>query len=222
MSTKRTLTQQEEQTLISHLDIKGTLKDEFGLSDIAMFASPTEYKQIRNTTAIILMLDAGLRVGELLGLWWTDLYFDAKPVRTLTLRAAIAKGKNERFIPLPARTHAALARYNSNPRLIMDWPQTQPLFANHPQGRAITSRTIERITESAGLAALGFPVHPHMLRHTYATKLLKVTDIRTVQELLGHKHIASTQIYTHTNIEDKTRAVHDMEERSRRRPAITH
>lgn len=175
--------------------------------------SPQEWKSARNIIAAVLMMDAGLRVGEVVGLWVTDVYFQNKPVTTLTVRAAIAKGRKERHVPVTQRLRAALIRFNQEPYLLPDLPDIQRVITNKPQGHGLTTRTLERIITAAGEAALGHPVNPHMLRHTYATKLLRVTDIRTVQELLGHKHIGSTMIYTHVNDEDKRRAVYNMEDK---------
>jgi len=168
------------------------------------------WKSLRNVTATILMLDAGLRVGEVVGLTYDDLYFELKPVKTLIVRKMIAKKQHQREIPLTERLRSILLCYYNYPPGFDFHLQQRPLISRTAQGGTLTTRSVERIITSAGLAALGFPVNPHMLRHTYATKLMKVTDIRTVQELLGHKHVSSTQIYTHVNDEDKRRAVADM------------
>lgn len=167
------------------------------------------------------MMDAGLRVGEVTGLIFTDVYFNNLPVSILTVRAGIAKGRQERIIPVTKRLNTALARFNQQPYLIENWPNFQHLISAKPQGLSVTTRTIERIITAAGIAALGRPVNPHMLRHTYATKLLRVTDIRTVQELLGHKNLSSTQIYTHVNDEDKRNAIAKMESRCTLTPDLT-
>jgi len=77
--------------------------------------------------------------------------------------------------------------------------------------RCITTRQIENIVLAASMKSLGRPLNPHMLRHTFASKLLRVTNIRTVQILLGHSCITSTQIYTHPNEDDKKKAIDAME-----------
>jgi len=184
---------------------------EFGFSEHNTTNTPQEWKAARNILAAVLMMDAGMRVGEVTGLWVTDVYFRLQPVSTITVRAAIAKGKRIRNIPVTRRLQAALACFNKEPYLLPDLPDIQRVICNTPQGHGLTTRTIERIITAAGEAALGRPVHPHMLRHTYATKLLRVTDIRTVQELLGHKNLSSTQIYTHVNDEDKRNAIEKMQ-----------
>lgn len=209
----RTLTPQDEFRLLRHLCGPTPMLDEWGMRQIIDMESPKKWKATRNTIAAVLMLDAGLRVGEVVGLWVTDVYFQNKPVSTLTVRAAIAKGRKERHVPVTQRLKAALTRFNQEPYLLPDLPDIQRVISNKPQGHGLTTRTLERIITAAGEKALGHPVNPHMLRHTYATKLLRVTDIRTVQELLGHKHIGSTMIYTHVNDDDKRRAVLNMEDK---------
>ncbi|MBA7534831.1 Tyrosine recombinase XerC [subsurface metagenome] len=170
-----------------------------------------KWKELRNLLAVLFMLDAGLRVGEVAGLRYPDVYFENQPVKTLCVRKIIAKKHREREIPLTERIIIVLSHYLPFPALIMDHPFGQALIATKPWGHALTTRTLERIVTRGGEAALGFPVNPHMLRHTYATKLMKITDIRTVQELLGHKNVSSTQIYTHVNDEDKRKAVLDLQ-----------
>ena len=170
-----------------------------------------KWKELRNLLAALFMLDAGLRVGEVTGLRYTDVYFELQPVKTLRVRKIIAKKHHEREIPLTERIIIVLGHYHNCPPLIWKYPFAQPLIRRKPQGIALTTRSLERIVTKAGESALGFPVNPHMLRHTYATKLMKVTDIRTVQELMGHKHVSSTQIYTHVNDEDKRKAITDLQ-----------
>lgn len=209
----RTLTPQDEFRLLRKLNHRHGMTDGYGfLTDTDMIQTKS-WKAARNILATVLMMDAGLRVGEVVGLWVTDVYFQNQPVSTLTVRAAIAKGRQVRHVPVTQRLKAALARFNQEPYLLPDLPDIQRLICNKPQGHGLTTRSLERIITAAGIGALGYPVNPHMLRHTYATKLLRVTDIRTVQELLGHKNLSSTQIYTHVNDEDKRRAVYNMEDK---------
>lgn len=179
--------------------------------DSSAHFSSLKWKELRNLLAVLFMLDAGLRVGEVVGLRYNDVYFENQPVKTLRVRKIIAKKHHEREIPLTERIVIVLGYFLACPLLIWDYPFIQSLITAKPQGSALTTRTLERIVTKAGMSALGFPVNPHMLRHTYATKLMKVTDIRTVQELMGHKHVSSTQIYTHVNDEDKRKAIEGLQ-----------
>jgi len=179
----------EELLILQELDIPGTVKDDFGFSSIFGLVSDVNWKRLRNVLAYLLMLDGG------------------HPCRTLTLRGPISLKGSSREVPVSARLSRALERYTTDPLLIADWPLTQKMITNKPQGRPLTTRTIERIITAAAEKAIGRPVHPHVLRHTFATKLMRKTDIRTVQDLLGHKHISSTQIYTHPSMSDKRQAI---------------
>jgi len=156
------------------------------------------------------MLEAGLRVGEVIQLLITDLVFDLRPVTSVVVREEIAKNHKERIIPTSTRLSDAISQMTES-----CWPHTSSFvslraFYNNIPDKHITTRQVERIINSAGMKSLGRPVHPHMLRHTFASKLMRVTDMRTVQELLGHSHITSTQIYTHPNEDDKKKAIENL------------
>lgn len=165
---------------------------------------------VRNYAMAVLMLDTGLRVGELVQLIWSDLVCAAQPVHTLRVRAEIAKTKRERTIPLSSRCiqviHSLMAGF---------WKRTPTdgslfVFYTYSPQRHITTRQVERIIAVTGEIAIGRPITPHTLRHTFATRLKDVTDIRTVQELLGHQLLTSTQIYTHPNEQDKVTAINSL------------
>ncbi len=168
-------------------------------------------KSIRNYCIALLMLDAGLRVGEVVQMQGSDLYFNSEPVTSITVRADIAKNKTERTVPVSQRLTKAL---KDQFQLLVPtghhW--TDPFIFR--QGRAwphLTTRQVERIIRAAAMKSLGRPIHPHVLRHTFASRLMRKTSIRVVQELLGHKHMSSTQIYTHPNSDDLTKAINAIE-----------
>ncbi len=168
-------------------------------------------KGIRNYLIGCLMLEAGLRVGEVIKLLKSDLFFAGQYVKTLVIRSEIAKNKTERTIPVSTRLANALEKYaKDDPDFYLHGP-SYIIFSRADLDGCITTRQVERIIRTAGMKALGRPVHPHMLRHTFATKLMRVTDMRTVQELLGHSDITSTQIYTHPNEDDKKKAISNLE-----------
>jgi len=176
---------------------------------------------IRNFLACILMSDGGLRVGELLQLNIGDLWDHkhARPQRSIQLISE--KSKLPRLVPLNNRVRDSI-------KIIWDfgWSKnrrdnpTLPAFTTHKGklGKPMTSRQLQRIIREAGQAALGYRVTPHMLRHSFATRLLKKnsrgearTNIRVLQILLGHKNIASTQVYTHPTSEDCQEAVDSLD-----------
>lgn len=155
----------------------------------------------------LCMLDAGLRVGEVVQLKVTAFVFAGSPATALNVPAAIAKGGSERTIPLSDRLQAAIV-------VMMKWwnPSDLPTFEAYafvPRkgGTALTSRQVQRIIFLTGKKAIGRKVHPHELRHTFATRLMRTTNSRVVQQLLGHKQLTSTQIYTHPNGDDLLAAI---------------
>jgi len=150
-------------------------------------------KNARDRAILECLYGGGLRVSELTGIDRDDL----------DLRAGIArvrgKGRKERLAPLGGSAVRALEAYlEERPR--SDDPR--PLFLNRRGGR-LTSRSVHRLLHACVLKAGVDPrTSPHTLRHSFATHLLdRGADLREVQELLGHKNIATTQIYTHVSME---------------------
>ena len=206
----RTLTPDEASALIVGTCPHAERITNSGAPYINPLLSLSHWKEARNSCLVILLLDAGLRANEVMSLVTSDLYFKNMPVQTLFLRAAAAKRHRPRHIPLSVRSRRALHIYNPQPLLVPDLPIGQPAFPHKPQCHRMNNRQLQRIVHHAAGRALSFDVHPHQLRHTFATELLKVTDIRTVQELLGHQQVSSTQIYTHTNDNQKRDAINRM------------
>ena len=152
---------------------------------------------LRDRAMLETMYSAGLRVSELVGLCDGDLDTDEQIVRVR------GKGRKERISPLGSYAIRAIKRYAA--RRIRD-PQADdkgrlaPVFVNR-FGRVLTTRSVGRMLEKyIGQAQLDSRTSPHTLRHSFATHLLdRGADIRSVQELLGHKSLATTQIYTHVS-----------------------
>ncbi|GAI66536.1 unnamed protein product [marine sediment metagenome] len=166
---------------------------------------------IRNYLIGCLMLEAGLRVGEVVALKMSHLYFAGKAVQTLVLTQDITKNKKERTIPISARLKEALEKYRTEYTYIEANLNAESAWRKESSIDTLTTRQVERIINKAGRMGIGRPVHPHMLRHTFATKLMRVTDMDTVKELLGHSDIGSTQIYTHPNEDDKKNAIENID-----------
>lgn len=165
----------------------------------------------RNLLICLLLLDAGLRVGELVQLKVSDVWFELRPVYTLELQPETTKTKVSRMIPLSERTRQAITEYSKSRPHFFSTEPGKPIFGRGYPNDHISPRQVERIIRKAGQGALGIPVHPHMLRHTFATRLMQKTNIRVVQALLGHKSLQSTQIYTHPNDQDLKKAIDSME-----------
>jgi integrase/recombinase XerC len=139
-----------------------------------------------------VLYGAGLRVGELCGLNLDSIDFSEGLVKVL------GKGRKERIVPLHRRGLEAVRMWISDARSDVLRPDSPPeaLFFNR-RGRRMGSRDVRRILDNR--VAMGH-IHPHALRHTYATHLLEGgADLRVVQELLGHESLTTTQIYTHVS-----------------------
>lgn len=165
----------------------------------------------RNVLMVLLLLDAGLRVGELVQLKVSDVWYTNRPAQNLEIRPEISKTKTSRWLPLSGRIKEATIKYaESRHHWVFNTAGTS-LFPFGTGCRPISTRQVERIVRTAGQKALGKRVHPHMLRHTFATRLMQKTNIRVVQTLLGHASLQSTQIYTHPNDQDLKKAIDSME-----------
>lgn len=165
----------------------------------------------RNLLMILLMLDAGLRDGEVVQLIVSDLAICDEPVTALRIRAEISKSKLDRTVPLTIRTTEAIKECHRNL-----WTQAGIFhgsfaFPSRSSSGHLTTVQVERIVKAAAAKSIHRDIHPHMLRHTYATRLMRTTNARIVQQLLGHKFISSTQIYMHPNSADLRKAVDGIE-----------
>lgn len=167
----------------------------------------------RNYTMILIMLDAGLRVSEVSKLTRGCVMFADHFCDVVAVPASIAKTKVERTIPLTNRLKEAIEIMNN-----LYWTPDQTLITEYAfytvdSKLRISPRQIQRIVEMSSLEAIGISINPHMLRHTFATRLMSTTNIRIVQQLLGHASIQSTQIYTHPNNLDLKKAIESLNER---------
>jgi integrase/recombinase XerD len=158
-------------------------------------AAGTTPRALRDQALVELLYGAGLRVGEAVGLAKTDVDLDERLVR------CIGKGDKERIVPLGRPAAEALRRYLSRGRPFLDRRHRPELFLN-AQGGALTRAgaflILRRLAGRAGLEPER--VHPHLLRHSFATHLLEGgADLRSVQEMLGHADLSTTELYTHVS-----------------------
>jgi len=166
---------------------------------------------IRNRTIGLLMLDAGLRVGEVVKLQRSDLWAFDHAHSTIVVRPMVAKTNVERAIPVTERLRLSI---NNMQRYI--WSEegsSANNFAFRIPNRSVpmSIRQVQKIIMHACILA-NIPLRsPHCLRHTFATRIMKQANIRVVQQLLGHSSLTSTQIYTHPDEEDRTNAIMKME-----------
>ena len=152
---------------------------------------------LRDKAVLELMYATGMRVSEIASLKLNDLNLDMGFVK------CTGKGEKERIIPLGSYASRALSRYldKLRPRLLKQKDQSS-LFLSR-LGRKISRQTFwKAIKIYAKKAKIKKEISPHTLRHSFATHLLeRGADLRTVQEMLGHSDISTTQIYTHINKE---------------------
>jgi len=161
----------------------------------------------RNHLIVLLMLDAGLRVGEVVQLQISDLVFNNSPVNSIRVRSAIAKNKKERIVPASTRIQNAIRVCMHSIWHPFFYNTSQFAFSHRNEYRHLTSRQVQNFIKIDSELILGFPIHPHMLRHTFATRLMRVTSTSVVQQLLGHANIQTTQIYTHPDADDCQKAI---------------
>jgi integrase/recombinase XerC len=146
---------------------------------------------LRDQAMLELFYSSGLRLGELVGLQVQDVDFDNQEVRVT------GKGSKTRVVPVGAFAVQALQAWLAV-RAQHAAPESNALFVNR-RGRPISPRTVQaRVDHWAKKLGLGQHVHPHMLRHSFASHVLQSSgDLRAVQEMLGHANISTTQVYTH-------------------------
>jgi integrase/recombinase XerC len=153
----------------------------------------------RDRAILELLYGSGLRVSELVGLNLGDVSLDERLVRVL------GKGRKERVIPFGRKAAAALDAYlGIRGRLIglINKTAGDAIFLNMRGGRLTTRSIWDIVNQYVGQLSQRLKVHPHTLRHTFATHLLSAgADLRSIQELLGHESLSTTQKYTHVSME---------------------
>ena len=162
-------------------------------------ARGTGPRALRDRALVELLYGAGLRVSEAVGLDLARIDLEERLVRPL------GKGDKERIVPLGREAVDAVRRYLARGRPFLDRRRRPELFLNAQGGpltRAGAFLVLRKLAEQAGLEPER--VHPHLLRHSFATHLLEGgADLRSVQEMLGHADLATTELYTH--ISDRRR-----------------
>ncbi len=147
----------------------------------------------RDQAMLELFYSSGLRLSELVGLDLDQLDLAAGLVRV------IGKGNKVRELPLGSKAREAMALWL--PLRALANPADGAVFIGQ-QGRRLGPRAIQLRVRQAGVRELGQHLHPHMLRHSFASHMLESSqDLRAVQELLGHADIATTQVYTHLDFQ---------------------
>lgn len=165
--------------------------------------------EVRDWAMLELLYSSGLRLSELTGLDLPDLDLAAGQVRVL------GKGGKQRDLPVGSKARAALQDWLAvRSQLARDTPA---LFVGE-RGARIHPSVVRQRLRQAGQLELGQHLHPHMLRHSFASHLLESSqDLRAVQELLGHANISTTQIYTHLDFQHLAQVYDRAHPRARRK-----
>ena len=173
-------------SVVSDDDLSELLGDS---SNVRLDDDADSPRRLRDDAIVELLYGSGLRVSELCSLTASSIDLNAATIRVW------GKGDKERIVPLSAPATTALQQLlDSIPGAANS---QEPLFKNH-RNNPLTPRDVRRILDRRSPV----PTHPHALRHTFATHLLDGgADLRTVQELLGHADLSTTQIYTHVSKE---------------------
>lgn len=164
-------------------------------------------QRTRDQLIVLLMLDAGLRVGEVIQQTVGDLHIAGSPVGVLRVREEITKTKTGREVPMTVRLRDAIQLMWLNIWQPCHYEPWYFAFLTSNQCAPITARQVQRMVKTVSINTIERPIHPHMLRHTFATRLMRSCNIRIVQQLLGHASLQSTQVYTHPNSEDLDKAI---------------
>ena len=189
--------------------IRRTLPGYLRLEDVEKLLNQPDQKTamgIRDLAMLEVLYSTGLRVSELVGLRIGDLDSKMGCVRT------IGKGDKERIVPVGKKALAMVEKYlhEARPELLKKakMSQSQALFVNS-RGRSLSRVGVWKILSAYGRkAGLRIPLTPHMLRHSFATHLLeRGADLRSVQLMLGHADISTTQIYTHV-VEERLKQIY--------------
>jgi integrase/recombinase XerC len=168
-----------------------------------------EFLAVRDQAMLELFYSSGLRLAELAALDLGGLDLAGGLVRVL------GKGRKTREVPVGSAARSALTRWLAL-RAPLAGSETALFIGQH--GRRLGARAIQLRLQRAGEQRLGQHLHPHMLRHSFASHLLESSgDLRAVQELLGHADIGTTQIYTHLDFQHLASVYDQAHPRARRR-----
>ncbi len=163
----------------------------------------------RDQAMLELFYSSGLRLAELVGLNLDQLDLPAGLVQVH------GKGNKARVLPVGRKAREALEAWL--PQRALSNPPDGAVFVSQ-QGRRLGSRAVQLRVRQAGVRELGQHLHPHMLRHSFASHLLESSqDLRSVQELLGHADIGTTQIYTHLDFQHLAKVYDQAHPRAKRK-----
>ena len=169
-----------------------------------------DFAACRDHAILELLYSSGLRLSELVGLNIADIDLSEGLV------VVLGKGNKQRMLPVGSKAVAAIEHWLTVRGQVKS--QDQALFIG-VRGRRMSPQLVRERVRQAGVRDLGQHLHPHMLRHSFASHILESShDLRAVQELLGHADISTTQIYTHLDFQHLAQVYDQAHPRARRKP----
>jgi len=178
--------------------------------ETAAILTMLEKGAVRDHLMLRLMLQCGLRAGEVINLNIEHVWRSGHVHPAVYLQKSTTKGHAARYVDIPLALQSIIQRHiNELSFRGIPCVEGAALFISIRSNRRMSVRDVERITGAISTRAIGRHIHPHILRHTYATTLMKYTNIRVVQTLLGHANLNTTQVYTHPSSEDCKKAVNE-------------
>jgi len=172
----------------------------------------TNHLLLRDLAMFELMYSSGLRLAELVNIDLADINLAQQQV------LVTGKGDKMRYLPIGSKAVSAIQRWLQRRQLFVRTTRQQALFLSN-QGKRISKRNVQdRLNQLARRRTLDQHLTPHMLRHSFATHVLESSsDLRAVQEMLGHANIATTQIYTHLDFQHLARVYDGAHPRAKRK-----
>lgn len=169
---------------------------------------------LRDRALLELIYSSGLRLAEVVGLNLTDVDLKEGMVTVL------GKGNKTRILPIGSHAIASLQSWLSQRKNLLKDSAEQAIFISQ-KGTRITHRAVQlRMQQLSVRQGMDTPVHPHMLRHSFASHMLESSgDLRLVQEMLGHANISTTQIYTHLDFQHLAKVYDNAHPRAQRKKA---
>ena len=179
--------------------------------EVESFLIQAKNEYFRDFVMVSLCLGTGLRNSELIGLKIENVLPYGVVSNFLNVPAAISKSKKDRSIPLHENLKFLLGNFYQW-KTTMNEPADSSafLFVSKFTHNKLNPRDFQRIVSKISIKSIGRSIHPHVLRHTFATRLLVQSNLKVVQEVLGHKNIQTTQIYTHPTSSDILEAINKM------------
>ncbi len=206
MRKLRVLTAGEFYQLVNGMDGLGWKLNGWKIKGLPASDKPAIRAQGRNVAMVALMGEAGLRVGEVVPLNWGDVVFNGQVRRIMQIHSS-KRYESIRDVPLSQLCRESVERLYGLRRTLYGEPDIDwPVFVVGVGIRRLSIRAVQDMVRFAGQKHLGRHIWCHLLRHTYATRMARVLDIRGVQQVLGHARLETTQVYTHPSVSDAAAA----------------